>query len=347
MKIMVAGDCLHYIYEPSAIEALCKLGHEVAPVSWLPHFKGRMGRVEKRFGFVGPASRRARRELENRIAVEKPDVVLLWRPRNFPTIDAGGAKVVVYNNDSPFPSGQSRWQRFSRSFEWRNFLRIARQADLNLVYRESDRSTYERCGIFDAQVLLPYYIDWLHRPAAGPKDESLGFVFIGHYEPDGRHEVLAEIRAAGLKVSLFGDHSWHQCRDPRLADLVASVRPVYGDDYVSTLHRSRVALSFFSKRNNDVYTRRSFEIPGCGIAMLSEQSAVLERILPAGSAACYFNSPMAAVENARRLAGDDTWCREIAQGGRRVVEGGHGILARMQEMCELIARSGRSAISRN
>jgi spore maturation protein CgeB len=346
MKIMVAGDCLHYIYEPSAIEALRKLGHEVTPVSWLPYFKSRMGRLEKRFGVAGPCSRRAQRNLERQIVAEKPDVLLLWRPRNFSALDAGDAKVVVYNNDSPFPSGRSRWQQFSRRFEWRNFLRMARRADLNFVYRESDRSAYERVGISGAQVLLPYYIDWLHRPAAGPKDESLGFVFIGHYEPDGRHEVLAQILDAGVKVSLFGDHSWHQCRDARLADLVASVRPVYGDDYVSTLHRSRVALSFFSKRNNDVYTRRSFEIPGCGIAMLSEQSAALEQILPADAAACYFNSPAGAVEQARRLAGDDAWCREIAQGGRRGVEAGHGIVARMQEMVELIARSGRATSGR-
>jgi spore maturation protein CgeB len=69
-----------------------------------------------------------------------------------------------------------------------------------------------------------------------------------------------------------------------------SVEPLIGDEYNKLIGLSRISLCFFSSLNEDVYTRRNFEIPAIGGAMLSQYSEEITRFFSPETEARYFKT---------------------------------------------------------
>ena len=63
---------------------------------------------------------------------------------------------------------------------------------------------------------------------------------------------------------------------------------IWGKDYFQTLAEHKIALCFLSKLNNDVYTRRCFEIPASGTMLFSEYSKELDDIFGDMKGAVFF-----------------------------------------------------------
>ena len=173
-----------------------------------------------------------------------------------------------------------------------------------------------------------------------PSPESLhtedlsDVLFAGHYENDGRLEILASIAESGIRLRLHGG-GWESV----LGDLpnshpLASQYPAYpvvGDNYRRAIAGTKVALCFLSFLNQDTYTRRNFEIPAIGTAVLSEYSEELCTLFEPNSEIALFRNPEEAVVMANRLVSDDNFRTRVASGGHeRVTRDGHDVNSRMK-----------------
>ncbi|MFM6130768.1 MAG: glycosyltransferase, partial [Sphaerospermopsis kisseleviana] len=94
--------------------------------------------------------------------------------------------------------------------------------------------------------------------------------------------------SAGICVKIYGT-GWDMKNVSPLYRFNTIV-PVHGRRYYECLREGKINLAFLSELNEDVYTRRNFEIPGMGGLMLSERTNELLSFFEEGKEAFYFNT---------------------------------------------------------
>jgi len=215
------------------------------------------------------------------------------------------------------------------------------------VYRRINLDEALAAGAPRVQVLRSYFLPEEHRPVpaddAGLTRVRSDVVFVGHFEDDGRADAMAALVRAGLQVRLFGT-DWDPAREMTDLRALFPVRRITGDDYVRAIQAARVAIVFLSARNRDGYTRRCFEIPAIGTAMLAPRTAELAELYVDGEEVALYGSTDELVARARELVRDDVLREHIARGGRercrRDGYGVHSVAARWLEDALQIPRAG-------
>ncbi len=339
MKILLAGTYAYEMYEEACVQALQNLGHSVTRFSWTKYFESLTGRCERKYALAGPYTRQLNRQLLACVLRERPEVLFVWRGTNIlpDTLERirreAGTFLVSFNNDDPFNSlhGSLHLRR-----QWTLFTRTIPYYDLHFVYRPVNVEDFKSAGARRVEILPPYFIPLRDRPVQLTDDErqhyGCDFVFVGHYEPDGRWESLMDLCRRGFSVKLFGT-GWERVIKKNGMREFGNVYPVRNDDYAKALCGAKVALAFFSKLNRDVYTRRTFEIPATGTAMLSEYSREAAELYAEGKEALFFRSPDELLKKAQWLMEHDNERRELADAGRmRCMMSGYDVVSRMRQM---------------
>ena len=143
----------------------------------------------------------------------------------------------------------------TKSFEIEDFIR---------VMGSKDRVLYATQG-FDKK---------LHRPISEWQYKK-GVAFIGHYE-DERLEPIKVLLQNDIDVTLAGI-GWGKfaksCSSEHLNYLGMGV---FGDDYVRAISSSLYAWGSVSKWIPEKHTTRTFEIPACKTALLTERNSEIE-----------------------------------------------------------------------
>jgi spore maturation protein CgeB len=220
-------------------------------------------------------------------------VVFFWRPVILPpfffrVLRFFEITVVIYHNDDPRVSDTSIFSR------WYLFNKNVAVADISLFYRDKTMDEYRALCHGKIGLLYPF-VEGVRFSASSnvlcldhyPRG-AFDLVFIGHYEEDGRLDLLTEVVRSGFTVRIYGS-GWPQ----NYSDLGihnASIFPVYGDSYLSALRSGTFALCLLSKKNRDQYTRRCFEIPLTGVVMISERSDFLEEFFAEGTDVIFFDN---------------------------------------------------------
>jgi hypothetical protein len=235
-----------------------------------------------------------------------------------------------YANDDPFSNA-------AKSGLWRNYLDSIRHFDLHFTFRHCNIDDYRRHGAGHVHLLRAYFIPADEHPV--PQEEiperfKCDVVFAGHYEDDGRVDLLEVVCEAGFKLNLFGG-GWNAAlRNLRPDSPLRAkypVNPATGSDYRYAICGAKVALCFLSTLNRDTYTRRNFQIPAMKVAMLSQYTDDLASLFQPNVEAMFFKDRDELLVNVKRLVGDFGLRESVAAAGyARVYADGHDVTARMR-----------------
>lgn len=175
------------------------------------------------------------------------------------------SKLVHYTPDPAFTFHRSRlfysslplydYAITTKSFEIEDFIR---------VIGSSDKVLYATQG-FDRN---------LHRPVIA-WENKMGVAFIGHRESD-RQEMIKAMLQNELYVTLAGI-GWDKFVKKHSSKYLNYLGPgVYGEDYVKAISGCLYALGSVSKWIPEKHTTRTFEIPACKTALLTERNSEIE-----------------------------------------------------------------------
>jgi spore maturation protein CgeB len=336
-KIFLIGNFSYPFYEPAFSNSLKKIGFNVIEYKINPQnlFFRLLFQIEEYFSLIGPFMFFHMRKMIRIAKYERPEIVFFWRPilidRSMITklkIINPSCLVVNYQNDNPFGRlYQKRNFRLKRL--WKNFIKTISSYDINIVYRNSNIEDYKRQGAHNIILFPPAYI-----PSHIPPNLNTNFlfdvVFIGHSE-EKRVNYINYLLESGISVKIFGTgwdisalhHSYGY------NEIIA----VYGNDYYQMLYASKINLAFLSDLNEDVYTRRNFEIPGMGGLMLSERTSELESFFKEGEEAFFFSSKIELLEKVKFILDDNLLQVKIRLNAKKKsIEGGYDIDSRVKKL---------------
>jgi hypothetical protein len=301
-KILIVGDWAYEMYEAALYNAFLELGCKVEKYAFGEFFhyanhpavyRGDLSKMKEvwfKFQYkyrIGPTLWQLNTKFID--IASKFDFVFLYRcdhifPRSLKKIKKlnPNIKIACYNNDDPFSADYP-------GYVWRNYFACLKWCDTVYSFREKNIHDYKKSGI-DSKLLRAYYRK-NYNYYDSKVNKSIDVIFIGHFENDGRDKYIYEILNAGINIQIFGT-SWEQSKyydffRQQLGQIILQ----WGDQYNRRINESKIALVFLSKRNNDTYTRRNFEIPATKTFMLSEFSDDLNSNLFKGGVECdYFTN---------------------------------------------------------
>jgi hypothetical protein len=294
---------------------------------------GIFGRVERRV-LLGPGIARIRTRLIERVIQERPDVTLLYQGHYFDRETLERIRpytfVAGYHDDDLLGPKKSM-------LRYRHLLPSLQAYDCYHIIRSVNVRELQAYGIPQVNLLLHSYRPWMHYPVLLNIEEqkwwSSDVVFVGHWEDDMRVNCLSAVARTSTKLRIFGGERHWKPALPR--DVYEQIRPipqVFGEQYRKALCGSKIAAAFLSKWNRDDHGMRSFEIPACGVFLLSERTQLLQELFEEGKEAEYFSSPEEFLDKVKfYLEHEDTRTRIAKAGYRRVTSSGHDIYSRMQQ----------------
>jgi len=207
------------------------------------------------------------------------DKAVFLTPKTTALLRSRASKLVHFTPDPAFTFHKSRL--FLKSLPYYDFLVTTKSYELEHYYKyiKTEKVLYATQG-FDAK---------LHKPSKHPFSKKEGFVFIGHYE-DQRAVVLEKLLQNDIKITLAGI-KWYQFakKHQNNPNLIYLGNGVYGEDYVKTLQKAKMAWGALSKWVPELHTTRTFEIPACGTALVTERNTETQLFFKDDEAIFYTN----------------------------------------------------------
>lgn len=296
------------------------------------------GRIEEHFIF-GPHIGKVNHLVVEQVKQMRPDVAHFYQGHHYT------AETIAQVARVSFASGSHCDDPFGRNDrrEYRLLKKALPEYDGYHVFRQCNVAEAAAYGVKRVRVLMMYYIPWLHYPCSLSAQEQRAWgsdvVYAGHMEPDLRIECLAGVARAGLKCRIFGGEAEWRSALPR--DAYQTVRPIFyarGADYRRALCAGKIGACFFSRWNRDQYTTRSWEIPACGVFLLSERTPAMQEFYCEGKEAEFFESPEEFIDKVRFYLRNEAARERIAAAGyARVKSSGNDIYSRMRQWLADIA----------
>ena len=352
LRVLLVGDYMWPWYQDACADALEHQNCVLERFGWLDDFRHwREGcsepfyhsfwhRIQYRLR-LGPVVWRINRRLLRVTGQFQPDIVWFYNVQLItPNVvqrmrrALPDATFVQYANDNPFSAA-------AQPGLWRNYMNSIQLFDIHFSYRHNNLADYRRHGAQTVRLLRSYFIPEVDHPepqAAIPGRFKCDVVFAGHYEDDGRVEMLEAICEAGYKLNLFGG-GWDAALPALRADSPLRsqypINPATSADYRYAISGAKVALCFLSTLNHDTYTRRSFQIPAMKTAMLSQYTDDLANLFVPDLEAVYFNNTEELLDKLGKLLADDDWRAAVAAAGyAKVYSAGHDVKSRMKVWLE-------------
>jgi spore maturation protein CgeB len=346
-RILLVGEYMWPWYQEACAQALEFHGCKVDRFGWVEDFwkwiDGRSEpvylsmwlRLQYRLRF-GPKVRKVNERLITLAKKTNPNIIWFYNVDmiSYTTVKKlreilPTATFCQFSNDNPFSSA-------ARPGLWRQYLKSINYFDIHFVFRHCNIFDYKRFGSKNTQLLRSYFIPEVNYPVPQleiPDRFICDVVFAGHYEDDGRLEMLESICNAGYNLNLFGG-GWNSALPKLRADSPLRAKypisPVVGVDYRYAICGAKVALCFLSALNNDTYTTRNFEIPAMKVAMLSQYTDDLVTMFVPDIEAVFFRNHEELLTKLQTLIAHDQQRADIAEAGYvRVYANGHDVKARM------------------
>ena len=348
MRVLIVGDCHLEIYEDAIYNSFKKLGHNTRKFCWSGYFNNlhnnRDGRKLIHIGILlqnkfklGPILNRISRNLISVSEEYKPDLIFIYRgthiyPETVRKMKRTGAFIFGYNNDDPFS------HKYPGYF-WRHYRNCLPHYDFIYAYREKNLQDYKEMGLTNLGLLRSYYIEEknciIKDRELIPKELLNDVVFIGHFENDGRDSILKYLIDNGINVRIFGP-LWEKSEYySQFLSQMETIEPLYGDEYNLALNGAKIALVFFSRLNNDTYTRRCFEIPAAGTLMISEYTDDMNELFESDKEAVYYRKEDELLQKVKYYLDNPEIRARIAENGhKKLASSAHEVTDRVRMILE-------------
>lgn len=316
MKIINVGRYTPEIYAPAFSKGFRALGHEVLDIKYDDYlFKqsnfisSLLNRIQDRY-MIGFYLNKFNKDIIEAVNQFKPDFVFLYRCYYIydSTIEQIRSLTMVmsYNNDDPFSGVPSK-------LFYKQHISNSKYCHVNFVYRKKNIDDYNKIGITNTRLLLPYYLTYNNYPIPNIK-KDIPIAFVGHFENDGRDLLIKLMIESGIPVHVYGNKGWNESK--YYSDIRQVLHNgVHGEGYNTLLNRINISLVFLSKINNDKYTRRCFEIPATKTVMLAQYTEELDELFPEGKCAEYFRNPEELITKCKLLLAHPEKVECIANNG--------------------------------
>lgn len=191
--------------------------------------------------------------------------------------------LVHYTPDTAFYFNRS--DLFRKALPYYNFC---------ITTKSFEVEEYKRSGSQNVLQATQGYDPSIHRPCYSFNEKS-GVVFIGHHE-DNREELIAMLLERKVEVKLAGAN-WSRFANKKKNNhyLVYLGKSVYGHNYAKEISGSLMGLGLLSKIFPEKHTTRTFEIPACGTALITERNDEIESFY-SDDEVIFFNSPTEFLE---------------------------------------------------
>lgn len=352
-KILVVGEFMWPWYQQSSVNALKELGHNVSTFSWLSYFfewsdvnsvikfKNLLLKFEHRFNF-GPTVKKVNELLIKKIDYEKPEIILFYNvklinKKKILQIKEKFSNIILcqYSNDNPF---------IKKYRMWKNYIETIKYFDFTFAARDSDIPYYKKYGAKKIYLLKSSYDPNYDYPVERykiPKNFICDVVFAGHYENDGRLEYIKELCSKNFSFNLYGS-GWNKIlRKEKLLNKINNslpIKPAIGQDYRYAICGSKIALCFFSKTNQDYYTRRNFQIPAMKRLVLCEYNSKISKIFTRDKEIIFFKDKHEMCEKIQYLLKNKNLRDYIVNNAfKKLLKDKHSIIDRMEYFLSIVS----------
>ncbi len=214
----------------------------------------------------------------------EPDVIFVVKgvnilPSTILKLKQTGAKLISWSNDDMFG-----WHNRSLYYTWG-----LRYYDLVVTQKSYNCNQNELPSLGARRILFQdkAYDRAMHFPIDNCKNSNFCFdvVFVGTYEKQ-RLERLLYLADNGIIVHVFG---WAKnIPAGKYHNLVFHNQHLYGHDYATVFSCSKISLNFLRRKNRDLQTSRTIEIPACKGFMLAERTTEQSRLFIEDKEAVFF-----------------------------------------------------------
>lgn len=338
-KIIIAGDWSWDHCEKAFSNSLKSHGFDVIPFVFK---KGSLNKISQLIP-TNFSTKAFKNSLMALCLKEKPDYIFLWNAthissRTITLLKNEGVKIITYSNDDPYTRQNKPLAQF---FLWRYFLKYIEHSNFHFVYRPINLIESKKYTKSITHLLPPYFIPEVLSETQLSIEEKNRFscdvVFIGHYENDYRSEYIESIYDNDIKIKVFGT-GWNEKAPTRFKAKFGKIERLDQVNYFKSLNASKICLSFLSKWNRDVYTRRCFEIPASGNLLLCESNDVIKNFFIEDQEAVFFETKEEMLKKIEWLISNPHLIDKISKAGQeRVNKDGHDIKSRVRYFIDLIS----------
>lgn len=193
------------------------------------------------------------------------DKAVFIHPKTTKLLKSKTKKLVHFTPDPAFTFHKSTY--FIRSLTLYDYVVTTKSYELNHYKKATNAKLLFATQGYDKN---------LHLPSDIPFESKKGVAFIGHHEQE-REQVLDGLLAANVPLVLAGI-KWERFVNRHESNPLLEYlgEGVYGSAYVETIQNAKIAWGALSKWVPEQHTTRTFEIPACGTALLTERNPETE-----------------------------------------------------------------------
>ena len=218
---------------------------------------------------IGPALKAINRQVNHHLSATTGHYDLVWvdkavflYPSTIKRLRSRARTLIHYTPDTAFLENRSR-----------HFFRSASSFDLLVTTKSLEISHYHRL-VEPSRVFMTTqgYDPQVHYPRHEFDQKEPEIAFVGLAEPN-RFKIVDRLIQSGMRVRIAG-HGWDAFVNRHQNNPLLSFSGVYlaGDEYAQFLSGAQFGLGLVSKRFPEWHTTRTFEIPACGTALVTERN---------------------------------------------------------------------------
>jgi hypothetical protein len=289
---------------------------------------------------IGPKNKRMQKSLLALVEQEKPVWIHFRMPIGFnrKTIERlkkNNIIITEYFNDDAFSKSHAL------GLHWK-FRHALSSYDGHFIWRARDIKIYRKFGAHHVEHSPPYYDPErvkLEDELVNPHNFLADAAFIGHWEDDWRVDCLDGLASAGLSVILKGgNEGWEPAIKGRKIQNLAPITWAFDDEYCKIYSNVVAGLCFFSKINNDGWTRRALEIIAVGGVLVCERNEEAKQYFNDREEAYFFSSVKELITIVKELKNDTAMRERVRVAGHaRLMKGSHTISCRAKQVYHFAA----------